>query len=523
MTPGTEAPQPEVAVAIPCHGYARFLPDAVQSVAMQTWQNLHVVIVDDGSPDDTAAVAAALVARFPERRIEVLRQANQGLAAARNAGIRRTQSPFVLPLDADDRLAPNAIERLVQVLQESGADVATPFGRTFGDEDRRLVTRPVTRRRLSANNCLLYASLVRRSVFDSVGGYRPNAPGYEDWDFWLSALEQGARFVHVPEELFLYRKHGPTMLAAADRNAMQLHATIACLHPKLFSKWRSALATRLLREGRHAGLGLRLGMLLTFLADCRLKVFWRQALALRPRWDLRRMAKQLVLPFRQYLGRTTVADRHIRGAGIEIGAMQDPLPVRRGVKVRYVDWLDTEALRAMHPNKDSRHIVEVDIVDDGERLAKVGNGTQGFVIANHFLEHCEDPIGTLFNLLRVVQTDGVVFLSIPDKRHMFDRDRQSTTIDHLVRDHEQGPEVSRQAHYEDVVRLGLKVQGEAAVATAVQELVEQKFRIHFHCWTQTDFLQLLCNLQTRPGFPRFDIVEFVANEREMVVVLRRLA
>src|SRR5262245_52464963 len=85
--------------------------------------------------------------------------------------------------------------------------------------------------------------------------------------------------------------------------------------------------------------------MLTSLVD-RLRTFGRQALALRPRWDLRRLAKRVVLPFRQYLGRTTIADRHIRGSGIEIGAMQDPLPLRPGVRVRYVDWLDTEALRA---------------------------------------------------------------------------------------------------------------------------------------------------------------------------------
>src|SRR5262245_44337246 len=83
----------------------------------------------------------------------------------------------------------------------------------------------------------------------------------------------------------------------------------------------------------------------TGIAD-RLRTLGRQALAMRPRWDLRRLAKRLVLPFRQYLGRTTIADRHIRGSGIEIGAMQDPLPVRSGVKVRYVDWLDTKACAA---------------------------------------------------------------------------------------------------------------------------------------------------------------------------------
>jgi predicted SAM-dependent methyltransferase len=239
-------------------------------------------------------------------------------------------------------------------------------------------------------------------------------------------------------------------------------------------------------------------------------------------FDLRRLAKNLVTPFRQYLGRLTVADRHLRGRGLEIGALQDPLRLRPGVEVRYVDIADTESLRRLYPVKARRHLVDVDIVDDGERLATVADGSQDFVAANHFFEHCEDPIGTLRNLLRVVRPGGVVYLSVPDKRHIFDRDRPSTSYEHLVRDHEDGPAASRAAHYEEVVRLGIKVQGEAAIATKVQELTAQNFRIHFHCWSQTDFLQLLCALQARAGFPRFDVAEFVANEREMVVVLRRL-
>lgn len=266
---------------IPCYRYAHLLPEAVGSALAQTWRNLRIVIVDDGSPDATAEVAADLIARHPQRRIELVRQANQGLSAARNAGVRATTSPFVLPLDADDRLQPQAVERLLGALLATDADVATPLGRTFGDESRPLVTRPVTRRRLTANNCLVYCSLYRRSLFDRIGGYGPIKPGYEDWDFWLSALELGARFLHVPEELFGYRKHGRTMLSTADQKAMRLHATITHNHPRLYASWRVAIARRLLRAGDRASLWLRLGMLATFLADRRLRLFWRQAIALR--------------------------------------------------------------------------------------------------------------------------------------------------------------------------------------------------------------------------------------------------
>jgi predicted SAM-dependent methyltransferase len=239
-------------------------------------------------------------------------------------------------------------------------------------------------------------------------------------------------------------------------------------------------------------------------------------------FDLRALVKKLVTPLRQYLGRLTVIDRHLRGEGLEIGALQDPMPLPKGARARYVDIASTAELRRIHHWKARRRLVHVDVVDDGETLATVADGSQDFVAANHFFEHCEDPIGTLRNLLRVVRPEGVVYLSIPDKRRMFDRDRPSTTFEHVVADHERGPEVSRAQHYDEVVRLASKVQGETAIAERVKELREQNFRIHFHCWSQTDFLKFLCALQERPGFPPFDLAEFVANEREMVVVLRRL-
>jgi glycosyltransferase involved in cell wall biosynthesis len=271
------ATQPEVAVVVPCYRYAHLLPEAVRSVVGQTWQNLRIVIVDDGSPDDTAAVAERLIAEFPNRRIELVRQPNQGLAAARNTGVRATSAAFVLPLDADDQLVPNAIERLMAVQQATGADVVTPLGRTFGDEDRQLVTLPVTSSRLRAGNCLIYSSLYRRELFDRIGGYGLNLrAGYEDWDFWLGGLERGAKFAHVPEELFRYRRHGATMLTTADQKAMHLRATIVSNHPRLYARWRVAVAQRVLRAGERPRGWLRLCMLAQFLLDRRLKLFWRQ-------------------------------------------------------------------------------------------------------------------------------------------------------------------------------------------------------------------------------------------------------
>lgn len=79
------------------------------------------------------------------------------------------------------------------------------------------------------------------------------------------------------------------------------------------------------------------------------------------------------------------------------------------------------------------------------------------MIANHFLEHCENPIKAFLNMLRVLRPGGILFLAVPDKRHTFDRDRPVTPLAHLVRDYEEGPGWSRKGHFEEWVRLVHKV------------------------------------------------------------------
>jgi predicted SAM-dependent methyltransferase len=236
--------------------------------------------------------------------------------------------------------------------------------------------------------------------------------------------------------------------------------------------------------------------------------------------DLKRVAKGIATRFGQFLGRQSAAERYIRGEGIEIGALQDPLEVPKSARVRYVDIASTDELRAMYPRKRSRHLVDVDIVDDGERLQKVADRSQDFVIANHFFEHCADPIGTLENMLRVLKDGGVVFLTIPDKRFIFDRNRPATTFEHVLRDHEEGPEWSKRAHYEEVARFGEGIGDEAELTARVDELIAQDYRIHFHSWNQTEFLELILTLQRRPEF-EFEIELFEKNEKEMILVLRQ--
>jgi SAM-dependent methyltransferase len=214
--------------------------------------------------------------------------------------------------------------------------------------------------------------------------------------------------------------------------------------------------------------------------------------------------------------RREIARRYLCGDGIEIGALHNPLDVSRSARVRYVDHLPLDRLREQYPELSNLPLVHVDVVDDGERLAMIDDGTQDFVIANHFLEHCEDPLGALGNMIRVLRSGGILYLAVPDKRYTFDADRPVTLTDHLLRDHREGPEGSRRAHYEEWARLVDRVDEPDAHATA---LLDRGYSIHFHTWTQRELLEVLRAAADELGLD-FDIELMLKNRREVIFVLR---
>jgi SAM-dependent methyltransferase len=169
--------------------------------------------------------------------------------------------------------------------------------------------------------------------------------------------------------------------------------------------------------------------------------------------------------------------------------------------------------------------VDVDRVDDGERLATVPDRSQDFVIASHFLEHCEDPVRTLEAHLRVLRPGGVLLLALPDRRRGVDRHRSATTLEHLVVDHEQGPEASRAGHYREwarLVDLPLGNIGADEVEAHAAALQQRSYSIHFHCWTEDEFRR-----QVETIIERFRLPARVAghrtNHHEFLVALERTA
>ncbi len=227
--------------------------------------------------------------------------------------------------------------------------------------------------------------------------------------------------------------------------------------------------------------------------------------------------------------RAELATRFLGGEGLEIGGLHKPLPVAAHATVRYVDRMTTEELRQEYPELAESAMVEVAVVDDGERLSTVAEESQDFIIANHFLEHCQDPIGTIETHLGKLKPGGVLFYAVPDKRFTFDFRRPVTPLEHMIADREEGPERSLTGHYEEWSRLvtGQQSSGDAEqgaseewVAAHVRHLEEIDYSIHFHVWTQAEFLRLILHCRERTG-DGFDIEAAARQAIEFVVVLRK--
>ncbi len=215
--------------------------------------------------------------------------------------------------------------------------------------------------------------------------------------------------------------------------------------------------------------------------------------------------------------RGDVALRFLRGDGIEIGALDFPLRLPRGTQVRYVDYLDEEGLRSVHSStlRGGRPLVVPDVVDDGARLGSFPDSSLDFVVANHMLEHVEDPIDALQNQLRVLRPGGVLYLTLPDARESFDAPRERTTPEHLLRDHLEGPQVSRREHYEECAQHIEGHRGET-LTKRVLEMEAENLHPHFHVWEPVTFAGFLAALDLP-----FSLELLQAGVGEFLVVVRK--
>jgi len=246
-------------------------------------------------------------------------------------------------------------------------------------------------------------------------------------------------------------------------------------------------------------------------------------------FNIRNFASSLASRIRRFLwlfvirlDRESIARIYIKGKGIEIGALHSPLRLSKSAHVLYLDRMSIPDLRKQYPELNSKNLVPIDIIDDGEKLSKVPDSSQDFVIANHFLEHCQNPIGTIENILRVLRKGGMLYLSIPDKRYSFDKDRPVTSIEHLLRDYSDGPDWSKRQHFAEWTKYVGMIKDAAEAEQHIFSLMCSDYSIHYHAWTQTEIIELILIMKKRLNF-KFEVELLVTNEKEFIVILKKNA
>lgn len=225
-----------VAVVVPCHDDGETLPETLASLAEQEPHEL--VVVDDGSTD---VATLALLDRLAREGTRVVHQENAGLGAARMTGVAATSAPFVMPLDADDVLPPQTLERLADAL-DADPEAAVAWGdlEIFGELEAVLEAgRTLDPWHITYLNTIPGTSMVRRSALAQTDGWQLRH-GYEDWDLWMSFAERGLHGVHVPVVALRYRRRGGRMLSGTMQRHAEIYEHMRRRHPQLFAQRRRA-------------------------------------------------------------------------------------------------------------------------------------------------------------------------------------------------------------------------------------------------------------------------------------------
>lgn len=225
-----EDERPGVSIVIPTYNYGCYLRAAVESALSQTYSNVEVVVVDDGSTDDTVEVLAPY-----QGRISYFYQANAGLSAARNTGIARATHPFIVFLDSDDVLVPQMVDATIGCMLGLPAAFALVACKADPiDADGKLIKgkplpRPpdteITARDLILINHFSPAVLVRREVFQEVGNFRTDLKSSEDRDMWIRIADRRRVFL-LGQPLVLKRSHGTNMSNNASRQSCNMRKVL---------------------------------------------------------------------------------------------------------------------------------------------------------------------------------------------------------------------------------------------------------------------------------------------------------
>ena len=197
---------PLISIIVPCYNQAHFLNESLQSVLAQTFTNWECIIVNDGSPDNTAEIATLWVSK--DKRFKYIEKENGGLSSARNAGIANSIGEYILPLDSDDKIHPSYLEKINLVFyNKPNLKLVSSRIQFFGAKKTEYVLPVYSYKKQLVQNCFVCCSSFRKVDWERIQGYDEQMNSFEDWEFWIRLLDDKSEVYIIPELLFFYRKH----------------------------------------------------------------------------------------------------------------------------------------------------------------------------------------------------------------------------------------------------------------------------------------------------------------------------
>ena len=226
-----------ISIIIPCYNDADFIEQAVNSALYQTCNNKEIIVVDDGSDEETKAVLMRI-----EPKIDLLLvQDNQGQSNARNKGIKAARGEFIIVLDSDDYFEPTFTERAFEIISKRNeVKIATCWGRRITENDILIDIFKPGGGELSSfilQNGSFGSCMFRKSDWERVGGYDESMKeGFEDWEFYIRLLSNGGVAYVIPEVLFNYRSRKNSTTAHANKIKYELRSYIINKHQNLYKE-----------------------------------------------------------------------------------------------------------------------------------------------------------------------------------------------------------------------------------------------------------------------------------------------
>jgi GT2 family glycosyltransferase/2-polyprenyl-3-methyl-5-hydroxy-6-metoxy-1,4-benzoquinol methylase len=224
--------------------------------------------------------------------------------------------------------------------------------------------------------------------------------------------------------------------------------------------------------------------------------------------------------------RLELANRFLKGDGIEIGALHNPLQVPEAARVRYVDRLSIADLRKHYPELAALNVVDPSIIASGENLEPVATGSQNFVVCNHVLEHMRDPLRALDEWVRVLAPGGVLYVSIPNRNNPHDRLRPVTSLEHILEDHQEqgrkGSDADHASFFEWSHSAHAHDMGPDDRDRHARDLIAQDYSIHFHVFDRMLFERVLGRACAAGGASVVDLRESeLDGYSEFIAIVRR--